>query len=105
MVAFNKNDEEISYLRFTMGDSNAFLLYDLLDAHEYNGGVSGLGKSTAISLEQIEKAVQTYNFIRDQHSYDESNEFGIWQHNEIAIFLENCLKTAKIEKNVRVLFC
>ena len=105
MVAFNKNDEEISYLRFTMGDSSAFLLYDLLDANEYNGGVSGLGKSTAISLEQIEKAVQSYNLIRDQQLYDERNEFRNWQHNEIVIFLENCLKTAKTEKNVRVLFC
>lgn len=105
MVAFNKNDEEISYLRFTMGDANAFLLYDLLDAHEYNGGVSGLGRSTAISLVQIEKAVHIYNSAIEQQPYDESNEFRNWQHNEIVNFLENCLKTAKKEKNVQVLFC
>ena len=105
MVVFNKNDEEISYLRFTMGDMYAFLLYELLDAHEYNGGVSGIGRSTAISLQQIEKAIYVYDSIVEQQPYDESNEFKNWQHNEIVNFLENCLKTAKTEKNVKVLFC
>lgn len=105
MVAFNQNDEEIGYLRFTMGDPSAFLLYDLLDSNEYNGGVSGLGKSTIISLQQIEKAVQTYNLTKDRQSYSDISEFRIWQYNEIANFLDSCLKTAKIENNIVVLFC
>lgn len=105
MVAHNKSEEEIGYLRFTMGDLNAFLLYDLLDANDCNGGVSGLGKSRTIFLEQIEKAVQTYNSNWEHQTHDESNEFIMWQHHEIINFLEKCLEAATKEDSVEVVFC
>ena len=53
----NQSGEEIAYARFAMWNYNANILYDLLDAQNYNGGVSGIGDSVVFTRKQIEKAL------------------------------------------------
>jgi uncharacterized protein YhbP (UPF0306 family) len=97
----NKAREEIAYARFSMGNYNAIILYDLLDAHKYYAGVSGTGESCTFSKDQIEKAVRTYNqkFGNDT-SISEKN----WDLKQIRNFVQNCMETAQKEGNVLVYF-
>jgi homoserine kinase len=57
---YNKAGKEIAYARFSMGNYNATILYNLLDANNYYAGVSGSGDSSIFSIQQIEKAMNVY---------------------------------------------
>jgi hypothetical protein len=97
----NKAGEEIAYARFSMGNYNSIILYSLLDANEYYAGVSGSGNSTTFSINQIEKALQTYNQIYgDGNSLSDNN----WDLKQIWNFIQSCLATVKVEGSVRVYF-
>ena len=102
---FNKAGEEIAYARFSMGNYNADILYSLLDADQYNGGVSGIGDNAAFSIQQIEKALDAYNqLFGNSDSPSESNNLP-WDQKRILNFILNCLATAKKEESVRICFC
>ncbi len=106
MVGFNTEGEEIAYVRFTMGDLNAHLLYDILDANEHNGGVSGKGASESYSLSQVEAAYNSYNDLNNNvKSSNGQNEFLTWQQKEISKFFNSCINTAQKEKIVTICFC
>lgn len=101
----NKAGEEIAYARFSMGNYNAHILYSLLDANDYDAGVSGIGDVSTFSIQQIEKALSAYNQLFDNRdSLSESDNLS-WDKNQIQNFILNCLATAKKEGNVRVCFC
>ncbi len=101
---FNKAGEEIAYARFSMGNYNAIILYDLLDATKFYAGVSGSGGSSTFSKQQIEKAINAYNQLFNiQHSPSESNSLP-WDQKQIHHFILNCLNTAKKEGSVQVYF-
>jgi len=101
---YNKAGEEIAYARFSMGNYNATILYNLLDANNYYAGVSGSGHSSTFSIQQIEKAMNVYKQVyKNSDSLSESN-FLTWDLKQILNFIQNCLATAKIEGNVRVYF-
>ena len=102
---FNKAGEEIAYARFSMGNYNAHILYSLLDANQYDAGVSGIGDSSTFSIQQFEKALNAYNqFFGNRDSLSESDILS-WDKKQIRDFILNCLATAKKEGNVRVCFC
>jgi hypothetical protein len=101
---YNKAGKEIAYARFSMGNYNATILYNLLDANNYYAGVSGSGDSSIFSIQQIEKAMNVYKqFYKNGNSLSES-EFLTWDQKQILNFIQNCLATAKIEGSVRVDF-
>lgn len=85
---YNKAGETIAYVRFSMGNYNATVLYNLLDANDYNAGVSGSGSISTFSKQQIEKALDAYKQI---YSNDDPNlsksDFLIWEQKEIMNFL------------------
>lgn len=100
----NKAGEEIAYARFSMGNYNAHILYSLLDANEYNGGVSGIGDVSTFSIQQIEKALNAYNqFFENNDSLSECDNVS-WDQKQIQNFILNCLATAKKEGNVKICF-
>lgn len=105
MVGFNKKKEEIAYLRFSMGNPAALIVYDLLDAQEYNGGVSGIGNSLTVPYLKITSALKNYQILVDSVKVETINEFTKSQLEEIAEFLQQCVKTANEEKAVEVMFC
>jgi hypothetical protein len=101
---YNKAGKEIAYARFSMGNYNATILYNLLDANNYYAGVSGSGDSSIFSIQQIEKAMNVYKqFYKNGNSLSES-EFLTWDQKQILNFIQNCLAIAKIEGSVRVYF-
>ncbi|MGF6952720.1 hypothetical protein QF028_005225 [Neobacillus sp. B4I6] len=101
---YNKAGKEIAYARFSMGNFNATILYNLLDANNYYAGVSGSGDSSIFSIQQIEKAMNVYmQFYKNGNSLSES-DFLTWDQKQILNFIQNCLATAKIEGSVRVYF-
>ena len=101
---YNKAGKEIAYARFSMGNYNATILYNLLDANNYYAGVSGSGNSSSFSIQQIEKAMNGYEqFYKNGDSLSESNLLN-WDQKQIQNFIQNCLATAKIEGSVRVYF-
>lgn len=104
ILGYNKAGEEIAYARFSMGNRNAIILYNLLDAINYYAGVSGSGRSSAFSKLQIEKALNACNqFFDNNDSYPKNNFFPMDQ-DQILNFIQNCLATAKIEGSVNVYF-
>lgn len=99
---YNKAGEQIAYARFSMANYNATILYSLFDANNYNAGVSGSGNISAFSIQQIEKALNSYNQLyENSDSLSESD----WDQKQISNFILNCLATAQKEGSVRVLFC
>lgn len=103
IYGFNKAGEEIAYLRFGAWNLTASVFYNLLDANEYNAGVSGSGNSTTFSKRQLEKALSTYEQMCWKSN--SRNGFDHWEQKEILSFLAACLETAKKEESVRVVFC
>ncbi|MDZ5473302.1 hypothetical protein SM124_16410 [Bacillus sp. 31A1R] len=106
ITGYNKAGEEIAYARFSKGNDNATILYSLLDANEFDGGVSGTGNVSVFQINQIEEALNTYKRIYRNVDYSLAHTNGeIWDQKQILNFLENCLVTAQIDGNVRVFFC
>ncbi|MGG3467640.1 hypothetical protein ABES02_09185 [Neobacillus pocheonensis] len=101
---YNKAGNEIAYARFSMGNYNAIILYNLLDAENYYAGVSGSGDSSTFSIQQFEKALRAYKqFYKNGDSLSDSDSL-TWDQKQIHTFIQNCLATAKIEGNVKVYF-
>lgn len=103
ILGYNKAGKEIAYARFSMGNYNAVILYRLLDAIKYYAGVSGIGASTTFSIQQIEKALITYNELYNSHSQLKGDLLSLDQK-QILTFILNCLATAQKEESVRVYF-
>jgi hypothetical protein len=98
---YNNTGEEIAYARFSMGNYNSTILYNLLDANEYYAGVSGSGNSSTFSIKQIEQALKTYNQLYGNgNSLSESD----WDLKQIQDFIRNCVATAQKEGSVSVYF-
>ncbi|MEW9051577.1 MAG: hypothetical protein AB2392_10510 [Neobacillus sp.] len=97
----NKAGEEIAYARFSMGNYNSLILYSLLDADKYFAGVSGSGDSCTFSIQQIEKALNTYN---QKYGNGASLSETDWDLKQILDFIHNCLTTAQKEGSVCVYF-
>lgn len=102
---YNKAGEEIAYARFSMGNYNATTLYHLLDANNYYAGVSGSGDSATFSIQQFEKALNSYNQLYNNSDSLSESDFSNWDQKQILNFILNCLSTAQLEGSVRVCFC
>lgn len=97
IIGYNKSGNEIAYARFSMGNYNAIILYSILDAEKYYAGVSGSGHIATFSVQQIEKAYQSFKngeFLMDK-----------WDYKQIMEFIQNCLAAAQKEGSVSVAFC
>ena len=96
---YNKQGEEIAYARYAIGNGNSEKLYNVLDAWEYYGGVSGLGQSAKYNVRQIEQAIEKFKAINWDNIED-------WEYekNKLERFLNNCLETAKREGEVSIYF-
>ncbi|MBG9542010.1 hypothetical protein ACOSZF_00515 [Cytobacillus firmus] len=104
IYGWNKAREEIAYARFSMGNSNAILLYGLLDANQFYAGVSGSGKSSIFSLQQFEKALNEYKKLFNTSASLVESDCTSWDQKQILHFIQNCLATAQKEKSVEVYF-
>ena len=105
ILGYNKAGNEIAYARFSMGNRNATILYSLLDAIKYYAGVSGSGKSSTFSKQQMEKALNAYKELYNKNgsSFSES-EFLPSDQKQIQKFIQNCYVTAQKEGSVKVYF-
>lgn len=102
IFGINKAGEEIAYARFSMGNYNATILYELLDANEYYAGVSGSGGSSTFSIQQCEKALKEFYRLYNINVFSHS---GLpWDLKQILDFIKNCLVTANKEGSVKVYF-
>ncbi|NHC40253.1 hypothetical protein G6549_09740 [Bacillus sp. MM2020_1] len=105
ILGYNNAGKEIAYARFSMGNYNATILYSLLDAIKYYAGVSGSGKSSTFSKQQIEKALNAYKQL---YNINDSplleGDFSTWDQKQIQTFIQNCHTTAQKEGSVRVYF-
>lgn len=104
ILGINKAGEEIAYARFSMGNYNATILYSLLEATRFYAGVSGSGKSTSFSKQQIEKALNGYNQYFEKHHPQSERDILYWDQKQIGSFIHNCLSTAQKEGSVRIYF-
>ncbi|MDQ0253516.1 hypothetical protein J2S74_000888 [Evansella vedderi] len=102
---FNRAGEEIAYARFSMGNYNATILYEVLNAYDYYAGVSGSGNTSTFSVQQIEKALNNFKkiYIKGDSTLLES-DYSNWDLKQILNFIQNCLETAQKEGSVRVYF-
>ncbi|WP_077210758.1 hypothetical protein [Bacillus dakarensis] len=100
----NKAGEEIAYARFSMGNWNARILYNLMDANDYDAGVSGTGECTTFSIQQIEKAVNAYMEYFNSGNILLDSDIQNLDQKQIRNFLLNCLATAQKEESVKVCF-
>jgi hypothetical protein len=101
---YNKAGEEIAYARFSMGNYNATILYGLLDANDYYAGVSGSGNSSTFSMQQIEKALNSYQQLYSGDSTLLENNYLDYDQKQILNFILSCLATAQKEGSVKVFF-
>ncbi|MHC0038330.1 hypothetical protein [Pseudoneobacillus sp. C159] len=101
---FNKAGEEIAYARFAMWNQNAIILYHLFESTKYHAGVSGSGRSTTFTIQQIEKALNSYKQFYHQGVSMPKDEWSEMDQKQIQNFIQNCLATAQKEGTVRVCF-
>lgn len=101
IYGFNKAGKEIAYARFSMGNTNSFVLYDLLNSLDFHAGVSGSGNYSTLSLKNMEEAMKHYN-----QTYNRGSDRKLlgWDQEQIHDFIHNCLKIAQKEGDVRVYF-
>jgi hypothetical protein len=104
IYGYNKAGKEIAYARFSMGNYNAIILYDLLDANDYNAGVSGSGDSSTFSIQQVEKAMNTFKQIFGNVDSLSKSDSMDWDQKQILDFIQNCLATAQKDGSVKVFF-
>ncbi|WP_176167199.1 hypothetical protein [Mesobacillus jeotgali] len=104
IYGLNKAREEIAYARFSMGNHNALLLYRFLDAYQFYAGVSGSGKSSIFSEQQVEKAMDGYKKFFNTGDSPSESDCTSWDQKQILTFIQSCLKTAQKEKSVEVYF-
>lgn len=103
IYGINRSGKEVAYARFSMWNHNANILYDLLDAQKYNGGVSGIGATAVYTRQEIEKALHDFR-ERFKKDIPYADEDWIWDRKQILEFMENCLTTAREEGSVRIVF-
>jgi hypothetical protein len=99
IYGFNKAGKEIAYARFSMGNYNSLILYNLLEANDYYAGVSGSGNETTFSIQQMENALNGFKQLLLSE-----NELTSWDLKQISNFIQICFETAKKEGSVRVYF-
>lgn len=87
-----------------MGNFNAIVLYSLLEANNFYAGVSGTGDSTTFSVQQIERALNTYRERFNDGNSLPNSYFLAMDRKQIMNFISNCLETAQKEESVRVYF-
>lgn len=105
IYGYNKAGESIAYARFSMQNYNAYILYDILNAQEYNGGVSGIGGSLTLSKKAMEKAWKDYEqLFSSENDHFTEDKFLLWDKKQIREFMINCLAEAKKEGRVVVFF-
>ncbi|QPC45528.1 hypothetical protein [Mangrovibacillus cuniculi] len=104
IYGLNKKGKEIAYARFSMSNSNARILYRVLNAQDKDGGVSGIGAVADFDFHQMESARKTFL----GHTKDLRNiPPGSLAHHDIqqiSTFLTNCKETAHREGKVQVYF-
>lgn len=107
IIGRNKAGEEIAYARFSMSNPNASILYGLLDASEYNAGVSGSGGGARVTTSLLQNALTEFDHLYGRILSDLSDDdYATWDLRQIQNFLQNCLVTAREEEEeVLVIFC
>ncbi|MDF2607047.1 MAG: hypothetical protein K0S34_1242 [Bacillales bacterium] len=104
IYGINKAGKEIAYARFNMWNSNASILYNLLDSIKFHAGVSGSGEESTYTTQQIEKALSDYFEIYGRGSANSKNSFDDYDLTQIHDFIQKCLLTSQEEGSVRVYF-
>ena len=105
IFGYNQNGESIAYARFSMSNSAAGILYRLLDATEFDGGVSGIGAKETYSIQQMEKSLENFKRIYYRiGSSKHENSFLEQDLEQISNFITKCLQTANEEGDVTVIF-
>ncbi|WP_042146759.1 hypothetical protein [Paucisalibacillus sp. EB02] len=104
IYGINKGGEEIAYARFSMGNPNALILFNFLDAYKYYSGVSGTGEEATYSLQQIEKSWKRLKENNNNHSFNPDDQSMDWDEKQIYNFIYNCLLTAQKEGSIRLYF-
>lgn len=106
IYSYNQKGEILQQVSFTAGDIYAPWFYDLFDAHQYNGGVSGIGATLTLSPSQVEEALERFMQIADHAFLYENSEGEIfdWQQKAVLKFIESCLEIAREEGEVEVAF-
>ncbi len=103
--SYNQSGKEVGYVRFTMGDLNAALFYEVLGAEQFNATVSGSGHFAVFSQNQMEQALNAFKALKEHDFYPTGNrDFFQWHHAEMLKFITNGLKTAQKEGQVKVFF-
>lgn len=100
--ARNKTKETIAYLRYVMLDPHSYEIYDLLEVTDSHGGVSGLGDIVTFTEKQISKAIEKLN--ETPSLYTKFGDFKTFPENDVKLFLNNCLETARKEETVQIMF-
>ncbi|KUP09753.1 hypothetical protein Q73_01455 [Bacillus coahuilensis m2-6] len=102
---YNRAGDSIAYARFSMGNHNSYILYDVLDCMKFHAGVSGSGEITVFNREQLERAS---NVFQDKYlQFIPPNltcEASLWDIKQMTDFIQNCLETTKREGIVKVYF-
>jgi hypothetical protein len=104
ILGYNKAGEEIAYARFSMWNRNAIILYSVLGANHFYAGVSGSGKSSTFSIQQIEKALNTFKELCNNDRFLIDSDLHTWDQKQILVFIIDCLETAQKEEKVNVYF-
>lgn len=103
----NKEGEQISYLRFGTSNHWSYDFYELFNAIECHGGVSGTGQVESYKITDVERALKAYQTIYEEEinsPLENENEFDVYDREQILVFIQSCLKTVREEGVVRILY-
>lgn len=107
ITGYDKKDNQICYIRFTMSDRMADEFYDFFSAAEYNGIYSGIGEVVSYTVKEVEKSLEKYRSIYPTETnsvQDLADDFELWQQNEMLDFILACLDTAEQEGCVNIAY-
>ncbi|MFY3790597.1 hypothetical protein ACOQFO_02595 [Ureibacillus sp. MALMAid1270] len=104
IAGYNKEGKEIAYARFSMGNPNARIIYNVLDATKYDAGVSGSGVVATYTVEQMERALNNFKELCKRGILLSDIDSLPWDQKQIYDFIINCRSIAQKEGNVRVCF-
>lgn len=107
ITGYDKKDNQICYIRFTMNDRMAGEFYNFFNAAEYNGIYSGIGEVVSYTVKDVEKALEKYRTIytiTTNSVQDLEDDFELWQQNEMLDFILACLDIAEQEGWVNIAY-
>lgn len=104
ITLMNKDGDVISSVRFSAWDFNSKYFYDIFDAQDYNGGVSGYGQTVDYKVSEMRLAYSRYMKIREYSFIYNHEQLEYQTKRRIDQFIKNGIEAAEKDGFVRICY-